>query len=319
MTTDLTWNLPPPSITASLYEKQHKILDDEFEGTIESSITIADTSTQSTKHDIKSTQQEHELKNNNDNDDYDDDLTDTHSIFARKKRRALMFRRISYMVVMNAALPIALYYILKSHIPAVWALVLSSTPTILSVIVQAIFMRRVDSIGIAVILGFILSVILASTNGDPKLLLLRESFVTAGVGVVCAVTLIPLRIRSFVMKPVLYYLARDLIPLRPVEFKDPVTCPPQKRILFYWNHSPFLRRHLRILTAIDIVILELEFGLKLFYILRFELDTVVILSSSSLSAIGVLVFLFTLWYILWIRKHLRKDEPKMLQGAHAIK
>ncbi|CAO3594591.1 unnamed protein product [Absidia cylindrospora] len=319
MATNLTLNVPPPSITASLCGKQHKILDDEFEETTESSITIADTSIQSTKHDIKSTQHEHELKNNTDNDDYDDDLTDTHSIFARKKRRALMFRRISYMVVMNAALPIALYYILKSHIPAVWALVLSSTPTILSVIVQAIFMRRVDSIGIAVIFGFILSVILASTNGDPKLLLLRESFVTAGVGVVCAVTLIPLRIRSFVMKPVLYYLARDLIPLRPVEFKDPVTRPPQKRILFYWNHSPFLRRHLRILTAIDIVILELEFGLKLFYILRFELDTVVILSSSSLSAIGVLVFLFTLWYILWIRKHLRKDEPMMLQGAHAIK
>lgn len=121
------------------------------------------------------------------------------------------------------------------------------------------------------------------------------------------------------MKPVLYYLARDLIPLRPVEFKDPATHPPQKRILFYWNHSPFLRRHLRILTGIDIIILELEFGLKLFYILRFELDTVVILSSSSLSAIGVVVFLFTLWYILWIRKRLRKEEPRMLHAAEAIR
>ncbi|KAI8088960.1 uncharacterized protein BX664DRAFT_331820 [Halteromyces radiatus] len=260
------------------------------------------------------------LKNNHDDDEEkeDDDLSDTNTIFARKQRRKLMIRRISYMIIMNAAIPIALYYILKQHIAAVWALVLSSTPTILSVIVQALFMRRVDSFGIAVIFGFILSVILASTNGDPKLLLLRESFVTAGVGIVCAITLIPIRIRNFVMKPVLYYLARDLIPLRPVEFQDPEK-KSQERILFYWHHSSFFRTHLRILTAIDIVILELEFGLKLFYILQFELDTVVILSNSSLSAIGVLVFLFTLWYILWIRKYLRKDEPTMLKAADAIK
>jgi hypothetical protein len=54
---------------------------------------------------------------------------------------------------MNAALPIALYYVLKPYLPIVWALVLSSTPTIISVIVQAIFLRKIDSIGVAVIFG----------------------------------------------------------------------------------------------------------------------------------------------------------------------
>lgn len=82
-------------------------------------------------------------KNNNDNE----------SIMSKKKRRWLVFRRVAYIVIMNAAIPIALYYILKEHLPAVWALVLSSTPTIISVIVQAIFMKRIDSIGVAVIFG----------------------------------------------------------------------------------------------------------------------------------------------------------------------
>ncbi|KAI9304860.1 hypothetical protein BJ944DRAFT_162815 [Cunninghamella echinulata] len=222
------------------------------------------------------------------------------------------------MAIMNAAIPIGLYYILKSYVPPVWALVLSSIPTILSVIVQAIFMRRIDSIGAGVILGFILSVVLASINGDPKLLLLRESFVTAAVGVICAITLIPIQIKSFTMKPILYYLAKDLIPLRPVEFNDDQT-KPQDRMLFYWTYSPYFRRHLRILTAIDVVVLELEFGLKLYYILRFDLDTLVIVSNLTLVAIGILVFLFTLWYILKIRKQLRMDEPMMLAEANAIK
>ncbi|ORX58686.1 hypothetical protein DM01DRAFT_1381364 [Hesseltinella vesiculosa] len=249
----------------------------------------------------------------------DEILSDKESIFGRKKRRRLMIRRIAYILIMNGAIPIGLYYILKSHIPPVWALVISSAPTLLSVIVQAIFMRRVDSIGIAVIFGFILSVILASANRDPKLLLLRESFVTAGVGVVCALTLIPVRIRSFQLKPVLFYLARDVIPLRPVTFHEAEQREPQSRINFYWENSAYMRRHVRILTAVDILILELEFGLKLFYIFRFDLDTVVILSNSTLSIIGILVSLFTFWYILVIRRRLRKDEPAMLAAANAIK
>ncbi|KAI8371697.1 uncharacterized protein BYT42DRAFT_548518 [Radiomyces spectabilis] len=219
---------------------------------------------------------------------------------------------------MNAALPIALYYILKPHIAPVWALILSSTPTIISVILQVIFVRRIDTIGIAVIVGFTLSVILAVINGDPKLLLMRESFVTAGIGVACSITLIPIRIRSFQLKPILYYIANDLIPLRPVYFTNPDK-PPQKRMLFYWQHSAYCRRHIRTLTVIDIVFLEFEFGLKLFYIFTFDLDTIVVLSNSTLSAIGVLLTLFSLWYILKIRKRIQQEEPRMLQDAGAIK
>jgi hypothetical protein len=72
------------------------------------------------------------------------------------------------------------------------------------------------------------------------------------------------------------------------------------------------------LTAIDVVILELEFGLKLFYVLRFDIDTVVVLSNSTLSVIGIIVSLSTIGYIMQIRKRLRKDEPQMLKDAMAV-
>lgn len=134
---------------------------------------------------------------------------------------------------------------------------------------------------------------------------------------VCAITLLPIRYKSFVLKPVLYYLASDLIPLKPVQFQDPAK-PPQKRMDFYWHHSAFCRFHFRLLTAIDVVILELEFGLKLFYILRFDIDTVVVLSNSTLSVIGIIVSLSTIGYIMQIRKRLRRDEPQMLQEAMAV-
>lgn len=72
---------------------------------------------------------------------------------SKKQKRWLVFRKVAYIVIMNGAIPISLYYLLKPHLPAVWALVLSSTPTIISVIVQAIFMKRIDSIGVGVIFG----------------------------------------------------------------------------------------------------------------------------------------------------------------------
>lgn len=65
------------------------------------------------------------------------------------------------------------------------------------------------------------------------------------------------------------------------------------------------------------MILEIEFGLKLFYILNFDIDTVVVLSNSTLSVIGIIVSLSTIGYILQIRKRLRKEEPQMLIECQA--
>ncbi|KAI8088070.1 uncharacterized protein B0P05DRAFT_356507 [Gilbertella persicaria] len=215
---------------------------------------------------------------------------------------------------MNAALPIALYYVLKSHLSSVWALVLSSTPTIVSVIAQAIFIRKIDSIGLAVIFGFILSVVLAAINEDPKMLLMRESFVTAAIGIICTFTLLPIRYKTFVLKPVLFYIVKDLLPLEPVQLEGHQK-PSQDRMDFYWQHSSFCRLHFRALTAINTIILEIEFGLKLYYILNFDIDTVVILSNSTLSVIGILCFLLTIAYIIQVKKRLKRDEPQMLKEA----
>ncbi|KAI8972783.1 hypothetical protein BDB01DRAFT_854432 [Pilobolus umbonatus] len=232
------------------------------------------------------------------------------------QKKWMIIRRLSYIVMMNAIIPIVLYYLLKPHFPPVWALVLSTTPTILSVLAQALFMKRVDSFGVAVLFGFTLSVVLAALNGDPTILLLRESFVTAGLGIVCILTLIPFRYKSFTLKPVLYYIARDLISLKPVYFLN--NKPPQARMDFYWQNSPYCRLHFRIMTAIDVIILEIEFGLKLFYILQFDLDTVVILSNTTLSVIGIIVSLSTIGYILQIIKQLMKEEESMLTQAGAV-
>ncbi|KAI9030152.1 hypothetical protein CLU79DRAFT_734327 [Phycomyces nitens] len=238
-------------------------------------------------------------------------------LLTKKQLRIMFIKRFGFIIVVDALLPIGLYYILKSHMLAVWALVVSTAPVVASVIIQAIFLRRIDPIGMAVVFGFILSVILAVVDKDPKLLLMRESFVLAGVGGLCALTLLPLRYKSFELRPFTYYIAIDLIPMRTVSFHDPET-KPQNRIAFYWANSPFCRFHVRLLTAIIIVFLEAEFGLKLFYIFTFDIDKIVILSNATLPAIAISVAAFAGFYIYWIGKRLQRLEPDMLKAAGAI-
>jgi hypothetical protein len=82
----------------------------------------------------------------NDDDDIENPLS------KRQRRKQAIFKAL-YLILFNAAIPIGLYYALKPHIPAVWALVASTAPTIISVIAQAIIARRLDMIGVAVIFG----------------------------------------------------------------------------------------------------------------------------------------------------------------------
>ena len=86
-------------------------------------------------------------------DEIQNDDDDADSILSTQTQRWLVIRRISYIVIVNAVMPILLYYALKPYLPLVWALVLSSTPTIISVLIQATFLRHIDTIGIASICG----------------------------------------------------------------------------------------------------------------------------------------------------------------------
>lgn len=83
----------------------------------------------------------------------DSTVEELESPLSKRHRRRQALLKALYIIVFNAALPIGLYYALKPHIPAVWALVASTAPTIISVIAQAIIARRLDMIGVAVIFG----------------------------------------------------------------------------------------------------------------------------------------------------------------------
>lgn len=71
----------------------------------------------------------------------------------KPKPRAFILWRVAFLILVNAAIPITLYYIFKHFLPTVWALVCSSVPIVLSFFIQLIFFGRVDTVGGIAICG----------------------------------------------------------------------------------------------------------------------------------------------------------------------
>jgi len=155
----------------------------------------------------------------------------------KKPKRVLTVRGQIYhfilVLIFDVGVPLAIYFVLKNYIAAVWALLLAAVPALLMVVVKGIVERRLDVIGLLVFIAFGISGIVAATTGDARILVFEKSLVTSVLGVIFLLTLIPFRccarrrIRKrydengellkyhepFTLRPILFYLAQEYVPL----------------------------------------------------------------------------------------------------------
>lgn len=81
-------------------------------------------------------------------------------------------------------LPLAVYYGLRLGGVGQWqALVISGLLPAVKIVVTAVRHRRVDTLGVFVLVMMVLSLVVASFSGTPRILLARESWGTAACGV----------------------------------------------------------------------------------------------------------------------------------------
>jgi hypothetical protein len=108
-------------------------------------------------------------------------------------------------LVIDGLLPFLTYELLTSYVPhlsQVMALGVSATfPTVYG-LVTIVRQRHLDIIGAIVLVGIAVSILATLVGGDPKLLLIRESFVTGALGMVCLTSLVWPR-------PLMFYIARQ--------------------------------------------------------------------------------------------------------------
>ncbi|KAI8591987.1 hypothetical protein BDZ88DRAFT_328098 [Geranomyces variabilis] len=135
-----------------------------------------------------------------------------------------LVRKFVQMLVVDVVLPVAVYYILKTYISGVYALLIGSVPALLSVIVKWFFHRTVDIVGLLVFVAFAISAIVAATIHSTRALVFEKSLVTVVLGVLFFVTLIPMKFtwrgERMHTSPMIFLILKQFLPLGDVEVLD---------------------------------------------------------------------------------------------------
>jgi hypothetical protein len=175
-------------------------------------------------------------------------------------------------ILVNVVAVYLIFTYLKSHTPAsdLVALLVSSIPALIGEVVSIIRQRRLDVLGVFVLVAFAVTAIISAVGGDPKLVLIRESFVTLAFGVACLASLLVPRLSPHpLMFYVIRYFATGNDPAKAASFNA------------RWQHAAF-RTYMRHITLFWGVVFAVEFLMRLYLVHS--------LSIQQYLAVGPVVF-----------------------------
>jgi hypothetical protein len=191
-------------------------------------------------------------------------------------------------LLLNIAVPYAIYTIAHNHfgLNDVISLTLSSLYPIFDIIVEFSKDRTLNFISVIVLLGTVTGIAGALIGGDPKLILVRESFFTFLLSIACFITLAT-------GKPLMFYFAREF-----VAGKDPEKRKEFSKILEKKNAFNFFR----LLTLVWGIVYLLEFILKVIIVYSFPI-------SESLLIGPVVTYVIIFGTIFWTFWYAKKRRP----------
>ena len=161
------------------------------------------------------------------------------------------------------------------------ALVLSGAFPAANVVRRYVQHRRMDPIGVIVLLSIVVGAVLSLISGSEKLTLLRESLLTAAFGIAFLVSLV-------FRKPIMFLLVRQF-----VAREDERQLSEWDAL---WEGVPEFRRVMRQMTALWGIALLSEFILKVVMIETLSTDVVQAISGPVILVLtGVLIVATISW------------------------
>jgi hypothetical protein len=207
-------------------------------------------------------------------------------------------RGLIVSLIIDGAIPFILYLILTPRFPdgSVWPLVIASVAPAIGNVISIVRQRRLDYLGVIVILGLAFTVITAVVTGNQKLLLIRESFFTGGFGLVCLISLL-------FPRPLMFVIGRHF-----ATGNDPA------RIAYFnslWQYPGF-RATQRLITVVWGIGLLGEFVIRL--ILIYTLSVAQVLAASPVI-LAIITILLVLWTLAYGRSKARQAAQRRRQPA----
>jgi hypothetical protein len=191
-------------------------------------------------------------------------------------------------LLIDCACPFLTYKLLRAYVPGMSEVLALAAGAVFPLgygVLQVLRTRRLDFIGIVVLVGIAVSLVGLWIGGSPRVFLIRESFVTGALGL--------LALSSFTWRrPMMFYVGRQFS-----SGDDPASLA---RFNGLWE-LPRARRTFRLLTAVWSVAWLGEFGLRVLMVFT--------LSVAQVLAIGPVVFNgITFGLMAWTFAYVRRQQ-----------
>jgi hypothetical protein len=194
----------------------------------------------------------------------------------------MTMRGLAPSIIVNGLCTYLIYSLLKGHtsVSDYIALLASSVPALVFEAINLRRRRQLDVLGVLVVATIVISALVSLIGGDPKLLLVRESFVTAGFGVACIISL-------FFSRPIMFYIIRYFA----------TGDDPAKSLVFNrrWQYPAF-RRYFRIVTLVWGVAYIAEFPVRLVLVFRLSIQRYLAIAPTIFYALLFVLIGFSIIY-----------------------
>jgi hypothetical protein len=204
------------------------------------------------------------------------------------------------MLLSDIIAPVALYYVLRlAGVGQLVALLLSGTPLLLRNIALFVRRRRVDGFSLFVLTVVLLGAAVSLITGSSRLLLIRDGWFTAFLGIVLLGSM-------FVGRPLTYLATITLLPHKETTLER------------LWQTEPGFRRVWYALAVIWGTVTLLDAGIRVLMAYSLPIDTVPALDTALSIATFVLlqgitqVMLFRNppWRSMWPRRPARPSPSR---------
>jgi hypothetical protein len=205
-------------------------------------------------------------------------------------------RSIAIIVIVDVAVPLAVYRLLRSGgLTAVTALLLSGVFPALGVTVGAVRHRRLDVVGALVMAGIVVGTVVGLISHSARLLLVEGSVPTAVFGVACLGSL-------WVRYPLMFGVAR--------EFTGPDTAQGREMSRL-WQYEGY-RHVFRVITAAWGAAFVLEAGVRVIIVYKTSTGTALAISNVTPFLWAALM---SAWTITYGTHHKKKGESMTVPAS----
>jgi hypothetical protein len=187
------------------------------------------------------------------------------------------------MLFFDGACPYLSYVLLKAWVPGISEVAALGIGAIFPAaygVYEIVHKGRIDIMGSVVLLGIVVSIVATFVGGDPKMLLIRESFVTGALGVVCLSSL-------FWPRPLMFYVGRQFTAHSAAQVDE---------FNAGWQY-PAARRLFKVLTVVWGLGWVGEFALRVLMVGTLTIEQVLALSPFVFNGIFIALIAWNVAYV----------------------